>query len=154
MEQLVTDFKIKDRRKHLRLDEEAWKKVKIFVDDYFRQPDKAANATYPILFRAISEQYPNIVLGRTTFNRKVGSIEDLKVRAGIQTPAQHLSKEHRSRLKDRFLQELIGLPLHDFESIGFAALFERAHNSDPDLRITEINKNTLAFHFLLAILAR
>ena len=107
--------------------EEAWDKVRTFVDDYFRKSEKAANATYQILFQAISQQYPNIVLKRKTFTEKVASIEELKRRAGIQIPTEHLSKDHRSRLEHRFLQELIGLPLHDFESIGFAELFLRAH---------------------------
>ena len=81
------------RKKYLKLDKEAWEKVKNFVDGYFQVPEKAAIATYPILFEAISEQYPHIVLERKTFNKKVALIEDLKTRAGI--PTKRFRKEHR-----------------------------------------------------------
>ena len=138
-----------ERKKYSKLDEDAWRKVKIFVDGYFQQQERATNATYHILFRAISDQYPDIVLERKTFTKNVASIEDLKGRANIQIPTERLSKDHRSRLKDRFLQELIGLPRHDFESIGLAELFQRADKTDPDLKVNEINHKTLAHHFRL-----
>ena len=126
-------------------------KVTTFVNDYFRNSEKADKATYQILFRAISEQYPNIVLNRKSFTRNVASIEKLKGRAGIQIPTERLSKDHRSRLKDRFLQELIGLPRHNFESIGLAELFQHADKleTDPDLKVNEINHKILARHFRL-----
>jgi hypothetical protein len=92
-----------DRKKYLnKLDKEAWEKVTTFVNDYFRNSEKADKATYKILFRAISEQYPNIVWNRKSFTRNVASIEELKGRAGIQIPTERLSKDHGSRLKDRF----------------------------------------------------
>ena len=81
------------RKKYLKLDEEAWEKVRNFVDGYFQVPEKAAIATYPKLFKAISEQYPHIVLQRHTFTKKVALIEDLKTRAGI--PTKRFRKEHR-----------------------------------------------------------
>ena len=89
------------------------------------------------------------MLEQTAFKKHVASIEDLKGRAGIQIPTEHLSKDHRSRLKDRFLQELIGLPGHDFESIGLEELFQHADKTDPDLKVNEINHKTLAHHFRL-----
>ena len=85
------------RKKYLRLDEEAWEQVRAFVDDYFRQQEKAAKATYATLFREISQQYPHIVLQRQTFTKKVALIEDLKTRAGI--PTEHFSQGHRSQVK-------------------------------------------------------
>ena len=51
-----------ERKKYSKLDEEALRKVKIFVEGYFQQQELATNATYQILFRAINDQYPDIVL--------------------------------------------------------------------------------------------
>ena len=49
-----------ERKKYSKLDEEALRKVKIFVEGYFQQQELATNATYQILFRAISDQYDSI----------------------------------------------------------------------------------------------
>jgi hypothetical protein len=46
-----------ERKKYLKLDEEAWQKVRTFVDAYFQQQERASNATYKILFTAISERF-------------------------------------------------------------------------------------------------
>ena len=129
----------KQRKKYLRLDEEAWGHVTAFVDAYFRQRENAAKATYAILFRDISQQYPHIVLGEHAFKKKVASIEELKRRAGIQIRTNDLTKEYRSKLKDIFLQDLIGLPLNRFECIRLGELTQRAHERNPDLKINEIN---------------
>ena len=136
-----------ERKKYSKLDEDAWRKVKIFVDGYFQQQERATNATYHILFRAISDQYPDIVLERQTFTKKIASIEVLKSRAGIFIHAEPLSKDRRSLLKDTFVRVLNGLTLPEFKTISVGELVERAHRSNPDLRINEINKNTLAKHF-------
>ena len=52
----------KERKKYLKLDErtneQAWEQVKTFVADFFQHPEKAAKATYDILFREISQKYP------------------------------------------------------------------------------------------------
>jgi hypothetical protein len=143
---------LKERKKYSKLDEEAWQKVRIFVNDYFQQREEAVKATYEILFREISQKYPHIELGKGTFKKKVGSIEALKSSAGILIPTQHLSKDHCSQLKDKFLRVLVGLPLPEFESIRFRQLVDRAHQSDPDLKINEINQSTLAFRFSLKAL--
>ena len=135
------------RKKHQRLDDEAWKQVSTFVEAYFQKQEKAANTTYKILFTAISAQFPGVVLERTAFQKHVGSIEVLKSRAGIFIPTEHLSKDRRSLVKDEFLRVLNGLTLPEFKSIRVGELVERAHRSNPDLRINEINKNTLASHF-------
>ena len=48
----------KERKKYLKLDEQAWEQVKTFVGEFFRNQEKAAKATYDILFREISQKYP------------------------------------------------------------------------------------------------
>ena len=78
------------RKKYLKLDDEAWKQISTFVDAYFQQQEGASNATYKILFAAISAQFPGIVLERKAFTKNVASIEKLKRRAGIQIPTEHL----------------------------------------------------------------
>ena len=118
-----------------RLDEEAWEQVSAFVTNYFLQRENAAKATYSILFREISQQYPHIVLQQKTFKRRIASIEELKRGAGIQIRTEDLTKDHRSKLKDIFLQELIELPLNDSECITFGELIQRAHESNPDLKL-------------------
>ncbi len=84
---------VKERKKYSKLDEEAWQQLRIFVNDYFQQREEAVKATYEILFREISQQYPHIELGKGTFKKKVGSIEALKSSAGILIPTKHLSKD-------------------------------------------------------------
>ena len=132
-----------------RLDEVEWKQVSAFVENYFLQRENAAKATYAILFRQISQQYPHIVLQQKTFKRRVASIEELKRRAGIQIRTEDLTIDHRSKLKDKFLQELIHLPLDKLECIRFGELIQRVHTNNPDLKVGEIPKSTLAYHFRL-----
>ena len=102
----------KQRKKYLRLDEEAWGHVTAFVDAYFRQRENAVKATYAILFRDISQQYPHIVLGEHAFKKKVASIEELKRRAGIQIRTNDLTKEYRSKLKvsERYISSRLDWP--------------------------------------------
>ena len=117
----------RNKQKYLKLDEEAWNQVRIFVANFFQQPEKAAKATYDVLFREINQQYPHIVLEKKTFARRVASIEKLKADAGIHTHNEDLSKEYREQLNNIFPQVLIGLPVQEFESINFEALIQRAH---------------------------
>ena len=135
------------RKKYLKLDDQEWEQVRSFVDDYFEQPEKAAKATYAVLFREISQKYPHIVLEPSAFTKHIASIEKLKAKAGIQTQDEVLSKEYRKKLNDIFHQILIGLPLHEFESIKFEGIIQRAHTLDPNLGIIDKNRKTLAKHF-------
>ena len=60
-----------------------------------------------------------------------------------------MSKDYRQQLHNIFLQVLIGLPLEEFKSIKFEELLRRAHEREPDLKINEKIKATLAYHFRL-----
>jgi len=139
----------KERKKYLKLGEQEWEQVKAFVDDYFRDREKAEKATYNTLFREIGEKYPGIVLEATAFKRHVASIEELKRQAGVLIQTKDLSKDDRRKLKDIFLTELIGLKFEEFEAISFDQLIQRAHTGNPGLDLTGKNKSTLAYHFHL-----
>jgi hypothetical protein len=64
----------------------AWEQVRAFVNDGFEQRENAsrATATYTLLSRDITQQYPHIVLAQDTFKERVALIEDeLKIREKI-----------------------------------------------------------------------
>ena len=139
-----------NRKKRLILKEHEWELVRTFVKTYFEREDKAvaAKVTYVVLFSEIRKQYPDFDLEQSAFKKHVGRIEKWKAEVGIQS--DHLGRDYLDRLKAVFLQVLIGLPLNtEFESIKFQELLQRAHQLEPDLKIIEKNRSTLAFHFRL-----
>ena len=136
------------RKKLLRLEEQDWKLIRTFVEKYFEQHEKAAKATYEILFSDIKKEYPDYDLHKSAFKNHIGTIEELKRVAGLVTiSTEHLSKEYLHKLNEAFLQVLISLTLKEFLSIKFEDLIQRAHISNPDLKINEKNKKTLAGYF-------
>ena len=73
------------RKKRLKLDEKQWVQVKNFVQDFFEQQrELASKATYESLIKEIQEQYPYIILSKSSFRRHVAPIETLRANAGIQ----------------------------------------------------------------------
>ena len=140
------------RKKRLILKEHEWDLVRTFVRTYFEREDKAvaAKATYNIFLSEIRKEYSDFDISVTAFKTHVGEIEKLKENAGVQIQSDHLGRDYLDRLKAVFLQVLIGLPLNtEFESIKFHQLIQRAHQLDPELKIIEKNRNTLAYHFRL-----
>jgi len=139
----------KERKKYLKLDEPQWEQVRTVVNDFFRQPENAAKATYVVLFREIEQKYPHINLkgSELTFKKHVASIDKLRENAGIKVHDEALSKEYRKHLHDIFHQILTGLSDKEFESIKFDEIIQRAHSLHPYLDINGRNRKTLAKHF-------
>ena len=131
----------------LKLQEHDWDPVKTFVETYFEQPDKSTKATYEVLLSEIKKVFPDFDISKSTFKKYLGTIEKWKEKAGLQIHSDPLSKDYRQQLHNIFLQVLIGLPLEEFKSIKFEELLRRAHEREPDLKINEKIKATLAYHF-------
>ena len=134
------------RKEYLKLDEQQWEQVRIFVQEFFEQPEKASKATYKSLFKEIQGQYPCIVLSESSFKNHIALIEFLKGKGEKQAKCEIFWKT-RQKVTEVFHEVLIGLPLEDVEDFTFEELIQRAYRLHPNLDLINQNRNTLARHF-------
>jgi hypothetical protein len=135
------------RKKRLKLDEKQWVQAKNFDQEFFEQHSElASKATYESLIKERQEQYPCIILSKSSFRRHVAPIETLKANAGIPGEVENSRKYYR-RVSESFQRILIGLPLDEFKSIKLEGLIQKTNALHPDLHIIDKNRTTLAIHF-------